>query len=245
MPRRYTGRKRRRFFRPGRDRRSIGFFGRFNKRRKLYKQERKFHDVFISDSSLTAAAQFLVTSSTGPSTASSTLIGIGQGVTEQKRLGRKCTILKIQARLNFEFLVVASADMTAARQAHETVRIICYIDTQCNGIAAQAAQVLTSDLYNRFRQLSSGRRFRTIYDKMITFNTTAVAAGDGAANDSEVVIRDYQINFSKNLYLPIEYSATTGALTEIRTNNIGLLVWTKHGARMAIIDSVIRIRFIG
>ena len=147
-------------------------------------------------------------------------------------------------RLNYEFLVAASTSLAQAGLAHETVRTILYWDKQTNGAGIVTTDLLATSVYNAYRALDSAKRFTTLYDKTKTFNTTAIGAGDGTTNDSERVVRDYQCIINKNVFIPIEYSSTTGAITEIKTNNIGILILAKHGSRMKLDISLGRIRYI-
>ncbi len=247
MRRRYTGRKRkRRIFRRGYDR-TGGFYGRFRKRRRFGgfpRIEKKFYDKILTETNLTAAGQLVVTSTPGPETDSATLNDIPQGTGESQRIGRKCTITKILIRLNCEFLISTLATLATADTAHETLRIVLYWDKQCNGASATALNLLDTVQYNSYRNIANSKRFVFLYDKLVTFNTTAIAEGNGTNRSSARVIRDYQLKINKKVFIPIEFDSTTGALTEIRSNNIGLRIWTKHGGRMAIAASKMRIRFM-
>ncbi len=180
----------------------------------------------------------------GPSGNTQTIVDIPQGITEQNRIGRKCTITNILARLNFEFLLDSQSDMTASNDAHETVRFIMFWDKQANGGGAGATDLLETDTYNSFRNLANAKRFVFLVDKLMTFNTTASSAGNGTTNKSERIVRDYQIKINKKVFIPIEYNSTAGAITEMTTNNVGCIVFSKHGARMKLDDSAARIRYI-
>lgn len=250
MRRRYTGRKRRRT--TYRRRYASAKKRRFGKR--TYgrpKTEVKFYDFILTDASLSLVGQNVVKSTPGPATVSNTIVDIPQGVSAQQRIGRKCTITKILGRINFEFLPDVQTDMLPVGFAHESVRFILYWDKQCNGAAAGVTALLKDNAYNSYRNMNNLKRFTVLYDKIFTFNTTAVAAGGAESGSAGVllveatrVIKDYNISFALNVFIPIEYSGITGAITELSTNNIGILVWTKHGARMAIRASPMRLRFI-
>lgn len=182
------------------------------------------------------------------------------GTGESQRIGRKITITGITLRLNIEFQAQSTSNsLNAAQTAHETLRLILYIDKQCNGAAATASEILYDvsqeggppviPEYNEFRNLAHVRRFVILYDKLITFNSNAIGGAgfnvaDVLVGMSERNVRDYQIKIHKKLFLPIYFSGTTGGLSEIQSNNIGLIVWTKHGARLAMLSSPCRIRYI-
>ncbi len=257
MPyRRYTGRKRKRLYRPGYDR-QVGFYGRNIKRRKYAMRthnggEKKFYDMELDDASLASTGNFLGKTSIGPNTNSGTIVDLVQGTSESQRIGRKCTITKIHARMNFEFLPGSNPNLGMSDNAHETIRFILYWDKQCNGAAASFTDLIETDVYNSYRNLANVKRFVILYDKIWAWNSTAVGAADAvdqqvgtAINQvSNRVIADYQINFSINVFIPIEFANTDGALTGIRSNNIGIMVWAKHGSRMKVSPSKMRLRFI-
>lgn len=244
---RRNGRKRkRRSFRRGYDR-TGGFYGRSRKRRRTNgygRVEKKFYDITADEPTIATGGQFVDVASAGPSILSNTLVDIPQGTGESERIGRKCTITALRARLNFEFLVATSTSTGQANSAHDTIRLMIIWDKQCNGTQAVNLDVLETNDYNSYRNLSNIKRFHMLHDRIYVWNTTAVAAGDGTTNDSERVVRDYQVKVNKKLFIPIEYDGTTGALTEIKSNNILILIMSKHGGRMRLADSKIRLRFL-
>lgn len=170
------------------------------------KPELKFFDTALTETQFatTAAVSF-------PS-----LNLIPQGVTESTRVGRKCTIKKLH--LNFRLTKDASATLAGT----DTVRVIVYVDKQANGAAATAADILevTTDTFS-YRNLANVNRFRILKDIKYQLNAQA-AAGDGTTNSSVVYGKYYQC--SVPLDLPIEFDSTTGAITEIKSNNIGILM---------------------
>lgn len=148
--------------------------------------------------------------------------------------------------MTFEFLIASETDMTAGSTGcHESVRVIIYLDRQCNGAAATALDILASDQYNSFRNLGNVKRFKILYDKLRTYNTGAYAAGNGTANDSHNVVHTYNQRVNLKVFIPIEFDGTTtGALSTIKSNNIGILLWSKHGGRMKMETSLMRTRFM-
>lgn len=241
--RRYSGRKRKRYFRPGYDRTG----GLYRKRRRLQRfgMEKKFYEGSLSITSIGTGGVHPVNISTSPTAVASTIVGIPEGTSQVTRIGSKCTITDIFMRLNFSFLTASSANLDQNTFAHETVRVIVYWDKQANSLAiANPLVLLATDLYNAFRNLSNKHRFRILFDKLITFNTTAGSAGNGTTQASQRVVRDYQVKLAKKVFIPIEYSADTGDIDTIRSNNIGVMVWSKHGTRMSLSGSPIRMRFI-
>ncbi len=186
--------------------------------------ELKFHDVDLDD---------VVVATGGNITPSINIIP--QGVTEINRIGRKCTITKIGWRYRVSLPAVASA-----ATGGDTVRVIMYQDKQANKLTAAATDILETADFQSFRNLVNAGRFNIICDKTHAVNSYG-AAGDGTANDALA----YEENFQmwKNVNIPLEFNATSGALTEITSNNLGVLLVGRAG--LASFDSKIRLRFRG
>lgn len=238
---RYTGRKRKRTYRK-----------RYNNKRRRFsapfqgnpKTEKKFLDMTCTNTSLPTGGQVCTTVG-GETSDSQTIVDIVQGTGQSERIGRKCTITKILGRFNFQFLESADTALGEARIAHETVRLMILWDKQCNGTFPAPASILAQNLYNSYRNLANLKRFTMLHDRIYSWNTTAIAASVATPNNaSERVVADYQVTIAKNVFIPIEYSAATGLLADITSNNIVILTWTKHGARMEMESSKVRLRFI-
>lgn len=206
--------------------------------------EKKFFDMTATEAPIAVNAQFVDIAGDGPVATSTTLVDIPQGTGESERIGRKCTITKLLARLNFEFDTATFANQSAGSfEAHETIRIMFVWDKQCNGALANVIEINTDNNYNAFRELSNTKRFHILYDRTFVWNTTATSAGT-TSFESTVTRKEYQIRVNKKVFIPIEFDGTTGALAEIKSNNIGLIIWAKHGGRINLLDGRIRLRFI-
>ncbi len=204
---------------PGFTRRT-GFFGRFG-----IGGELKFHDIDIDDATI----------ATGGTIALDSCNKIAQGVTEVTRVGRKCTIRSINWRFN---IALVEQDGVADPLNADTVRVILYLDKQANGAAATVTAILEADDYQSFNNLANKGRFRTLMDRTYTMNSQA-GGGNGTASDWAGVRQDD--TFFKKVNIPIEFDSTTGAITEIRSNNIGVLL--VGVAQTTSFDSKMRIRF--
>lgn len=212
--------KRRKAFIPGRDRRS-GYYGRFAGGG----GELKFHDVDLDDA---------VIASAGTVTPSINLIP--QGVTEVQRIGRKCVIRQIHWKYQVS---LPQQDAGATPGSGETVRIILFVDKQCNGATATVANILESANFQSFRNLANSGRFNILLDKSMNMNYLTMAS-DGVGFVSHArQVRDG--TFNKKCNIPIEFDNTTGAITEIRSNNLGVLLISSPG--FTTFDSKIRLRF--
>lgn len=184
------------YFQPGVSRIG-GYYGRYAGRN----AELKFFDTTNS----------FTFDATGEVPATGQLVLIPQGVTESARVGRKCVIKSIQMRG-----ICVNVPAAAATSA-TTCYMYVVLDKQCNGAAAAATDVMTSTNFSlSFHNLSNSQRFVVLKKFRWTFQPGAGVTT--AYNNSE---RAY--DFFKKCNIPLEFSSTTGAITEIRSNNIFLL----------------------
>ncbi len=200
-----------------------GFYGRFASNGSAG-AELKFHDVALDDAVVTA---------NGALTASINLIP--QGVTEKTRVGRKCVIRRIAWRFDITMNDTATADNTS-----EVFRVILYQDKQCNGATATVVGLLETDDYQSFNNLANSGRFKVLMDRTYDMNCPAGASvASPAVIFGEQVIHD---SFYKMCEIPLEFDSTTGAITEIRSNNLGVILLTKAG-NLTTFASQFRLRF--
>ncbi len=202
--------------------RNVGYYG----RGLGSAQEMKFHDLDIDDAVIAQNGNIVQ--------ASCNLIA--QGVTESTRVGRKCVIKSI----NWRFRVLLNEVNDAANPSPgDVVRIIVYQDRQCNGATATVLGLLETDNFQSFNNLANKNRFLTLMDRTYTMNALTLSA-DAAGNFDAA---DMSINdtFFKKCNIPIEFDNTTGAITEIRSNNIGVLLLSNIG--VSGLDSKMRLRF--
>ncbi len=187
--------------------------------------ETKFHDVDLDDA---------VVAGTG--TIVPTVNIIAQGVTESERIGRKCTISQINWRYQCT-LPVRDAQMTPG--GFDVVRVIMFLDRQANKATALVTDVLESVNWQSFNNLVNKNRFLILHDKEVELNYEGMAS-DGAGVVSQAA---YALSgsFYKKVNIPIEFNAAAGAMTEITSNNIGVLLISSKG--VAGFNSKIRLRF--
>ncbi len=196
--------------------RTGGYYGRYANGGEL-----KFHDVDLDDATIATGVNVTATVNIIP-----------QGVTESDRVGRMCTIKSIGWRYRVSMPTIATLS------SDDTVRVIMYLDKQANGATIGTTDLLETADFQSFNNLSNSKRFRILHDKVYAMNYRA-GGGDGTANDAA----PFGINatFFKKCNIPIEFSSTTGAIGEIRSNNIGVLLISEAG--VAGFNSKIRLRF--
>lgn len=207
-------------FRRGRDR-TGGSYGRYHTHKT---PELKFHDFQLNDS--TVANTWTVTPSINL---------IPQGTTEQQRIGRSATIKSIQWKWR-----VSIKDSTVSTATADVMRMVMYIDEQANGNAATATELFEVDDFQSFRNLANSHRFKILCDNTFAINAQC-GGGNGTSEDYGGFFRSGYKQFKVNI--PIEWDSTTGAITEIRSNNIGIMVISEAG-RLGL-ESQLRLRFMG
>lgn len=197
--------------------------------------ESKFHDIDVNDAIITQGANILN---------GGTVNIIPQGVTEVQRLGRKCTITSINWRYT---LSLPETSGVANPSPAEKLRLIFYVDKQCNGATALAADILETAIgataVNSFRNLANSGRFLILMDKTVAINYAAMA-GDSATVDkvSQAGVLRHG-TFYKSCSIPLEFNSTLGVLTETRSNNLGVMVVGQNGT--GGLTSSLRLRFSG
>ncbi len=196
-----------------------GYYGRYANGGEL-----KFHDVAVTGTTVATTGDFLPTLGS--------LLVIPQGTTESTRVGRKLVVRNILWK---GICIVEGASNISA--ADDTIRIILYLDKQTNGAIATTTTILQTAGYLSFRNLENAGRYKVLMDKSINMH----GWGGSNATGEEVGRIRYPFSFYKKCSIPIEYSGTTGAIAEIRSNNLCVVVFSFKGT--AAIESNLRIRF--
>ncbi len=189
--------------------------------------ELKFHDVDVDDAAIAAGATI----------AQNSCNLIPQGTSEKERIGRKCVVRSI----NWRFNMVLPTTVTAA-ETTDTVRIILYLDKQTNGVVAGTTDILEAADYQSFNNLANKGRFRTLMDRTYTL-TCGAGSGRGTTDTLSYAAASENDTFFKNVNIPLEFDSTAGAITELKSNNIGVMTLGKSGH--VVFDSKMRVRFEG
>lgn len=153
------------------------------------------------------------------------LVTITQGSTGSQRDGRKIVVTGIHFR---GFLV------NDANSAGGALRIVLYVDKQPNGATASTTSYFSSAnaKTQSFRNLTEFKRFRALVDKTYIVNSTG-----GTVSQNRRAV-----NFNLKVNIPINYTSTTGAITELLESNIGLLT-SATGANLDL-DGIWRLRYV-
>ncbi len=203
-----------------------GIYGRYSNGGEL-----KFHDIDVDDAVVAAGAN--VSGETAPTATPGTLVSIAQGVTESTRVGRKCTIKSILFRYDIGLNAV-----NQGTGIPDVIRVILYVDKQANGLTITNTDLLETADYQSFNNLGNSGRFKVLMDRTHDLQMTA-GGWDGTGVDFPATVASYSLY--KKCNIPLEFSGATGALTELRSNNINLMVCAKNGT--AFFNSKMRFRF--
>ncbi len=163
---------------------------------------------------------------------------IPQGNTESERVGRKVVI----RHLSFKG-ILQSGTATTATSTDQMLRIIVYCDKQTNGATATVTGILeTADPLSHYN-LANQNRFKILYDQLMGVPVNAMA--QTAAGTFTTVSTDRKWEVSMRLNIPIEFdnSATTGVITSIRSNNIGILGVGFSDSGPSLLRYIARIRY--
>ncbi len=193
--------------------RQSGFYGRFGKGGEL-----KFFDTLLGATAFATAGVVF----------SPSLNLIPQGITESTRVGRKCTIKKINM---MGFLLLNSGTAVTS----ETYRVMLVVDKQANGAAATVLDVLQTADEKSFNNLANTSRFQVLKNWYGSMNKTA----DIGTNINS---RIQTFKFNKKCEIPIEFDATSGAITTIKSNNIFLIGLSSVGTTLSLSHNT-RVRF--
>lgn len=161
---------------------------------------------------------------------------VPQGSTESERIGRQIIIRSIHCIW----------DMRYTPGAVTTGTVVTYmwlvLDKQANGAAAAFTDVFSSaNAQQAFHNLNNVSRFEILKKWTHAYNSDAEVSG---AFSSKCKFEE----FFMECYIPIDYSSTTGAITEIRSNNIFILSGSSTnvvGDDLVRVNGNVRIRYQG
>lgn len=191
--------------------------GNFNYRNN---QELKFFDTTVG-SAIRAIGQIQ----------DSSICLVPQGATQSSRIGRKIVIKKINMK---GFIQTPGAQVSG-----DMLSLALVWDTQCNGANAAYTDIWTVDTLSFAPlNLANSGRFRILKNFKIPINLNTV---NTAATTTIPMV--YKLKYNKRCNIPIEYSSTTGAISEIRSNNLAWYAICDTTDNQMILNMTTRIRY--
>ncbi len=124
----------------------------------------------------------------------------------------------------------------------DLIRIVLVLDRQANGAQASIADVLgVSPVWKSFPLSHNRHRFRILWDKKVPISA---AAGAGiTTTDFNTADSGRWFDYYRKLNIPLEFSSTTGAIGEVKSNNLFIFAISDQGS--AQYEFNCRIRFTG
>lgn len=168
---------------------------------------------------------------------------IPQGATESNRIGRQCTITSVYIRAFLQW----QANMAQSIYQLAQVRFALVLDKQCNGANATYTDVYATNSVTSPRNLSNAERFHVLKEWQWIPDHPAVTTSDNWATAANSIANcpHKDADFYKKVRIPLEFSSTTGAITEIRSNNLFLVGMSAAGDDIHTVVGTARVRFEG
>jgi len=193
----------------------------------------KYEKKFL-DTSLSAAMNQFATAGV----IQSDFVLMTNGAENGKRIGDRINVTNINCHLT-----ISAAGATASLGSNSTVaRVILGIDKQANGAVTAVTDVLQSADPYAFRNMFTLNRFVILKDKLLTINMAAVTGSYWGE-----VARVLKFSWKGNL--PILYSGTGATISQVKSNNIFLLVVCDRsgsapdGTYIDGVDGIVRIKY--
>lgn len=165
--------------------------------------ELKYHDTTINQT-YDATMEIL-----GTSTATSINL-IPQSSGETDRIGRKCCIKSIYVKGYWYSSATNQTDM---------FRMQLIQDTQANGAYPSTSLIYQTESLVGFLNLANSSRFKVLKEWRQAMNVNGITTNfDSNTRVYGQVVRPF--SFFKKVNIPLEFSGATGAITEIRSNNL-------------------------
>ncbi len=159
---------------------------------------------------------------------------VPQSLTESGRVGRMITVTQVMIKGVIEIPPSSFANLTS-----DLIRIVLIQDKQANGAIPAVGDYLELNEFIGFNNLTNKNRFRTLASTIVRIN--AGISGNGTTEQTGEALEYFSL--FKKVKIPIEYDSTTGAITEISSNNIIVLIIGEEGATLLRFEA--RIRYTG
>lgn len=162
---------------------------------------------------------------------------VPQGTTDVTRIANKIDVVNVGVRV-----AISMDDQTTGVMINGHVRMIIYVDKQCNGASISSTDLLKqstiTNVMASYRNLDNVDRFLILTDEILSFDVLSANALHTLQGSG-----DWR-RWKKKCKIPVHYSSTTGAITELKSNNIGVFFVADnsvtnitYGARIKFYDS--------
>lgn len=158
---------------------------------------------------------------------------IPQGTTDQTRIGNKIRITKIHFKGSVSWS--ATNDIRFGE-----VRIVLVLDKQANGANPAWADVFdaSGQPVDQFRNMDNSERFMVLKEFKIKPGAFMYDTVNANVHASMNILK-----YNKKCDIPVHYSSTTGAIGEVKSNNLVLLAVSNNGDDTHVLNGNWRIRY--
>lgn len=177
-------------------------------------KEQKFYDTAIDNTQLSAATDTWYAA--GTQAQGLILVGLAQGTGASQRIGQRITVKSIQLRLHVQPSSAASTGPFGG-----VFHMALVLDRDAKGTAPSITDLYTtSDMTTSMINIGYSERFRVIKKWQSVLYATGQEGGTGDYYGPMCVPIDYYHKED----IPVRYSSSTGAISEITGNNLFLVV---------------------
>jgi len=149
------------------------------------------------------------------------------------RIGRSITLTSIQLLYNL--------DVHHSESNVVYLRLMVVLDKQANGAAPAYVDLMNANSALAYRNLDNADRFVVLHDKFTRYTPSALASAGTMRFSGPTFINVFR---KCNIPIVFDNTATTGALTTIRSNNVFVIGYL-YGAQTALNDfkGTLRVRY--
>lgn len=200
-------------------------------------EEKKYFDTPLAEPWAIGSAFGIVATVGGANDGN--LLRIAQGTGANDRIGLKIVLKSVQLRCTLFMDAYANPVQPVI---NSVVRIVCFMDTQTNGALPLMAQLWeTPGNYFTAPNIANATRFTILKEWLLEMNNPTLVYDQGSGNFGSSAWF-WQTKWNKKFDIPIEYSSTTGAIAEIRTNSIWLCTIASSNNQMKL-QGRVRVRY--
>lgn len=159
--------------------------------------------------------------------------GIVNGTGPSDRIGRRIKVIKV----DFSFTIVLNG--AAALLNSDAVRYDMWLDRQCNGLSPTSTELYTAAATSgttQFPNLFNEKRFKRLYTNVHQFNPQS-SIGAASAN----VGMKIEGSFAPNCI--IEFDASTGAVSDLTSNNL-FQCWSSDSGFCVVNTGFTRVHYV-
>lgn len=164
---------------------------------------------------------------------------VKQGTTNIQRVGRNITVREISLRWVYNLPgVEKSASSPPNGLRPDIFRLIVYVDKQANGAAPAVLDIVDVADFTTMYNIQNESRFIFLLDEYWGLNYGQMTS---ETDDTFSVLFEVKAgDWTRKVNVPITFNDTAGVLTEVTSNNIGMLWFSQYQTIVVQIEHKIR-----